>query len=184
MEKLKDGTPVYSYEEAKEVYKNLAVPKIMADEAILLLLASTRKPIFGRTVMIKELFLLQEEVLKKHFRTVDDMRFVPYRYGPYSFRVAQLLEEMESIRLIERRGRKGTNDEKFSISERGMQHFSRIINKMPPEVLEEIRARRMGWDELGRDGLLRYVYQHYPEYKERSELKEKYKEITWGRGRG
>lgn len=186
MEKLDDGTIIYDYNEAKEVIEKIGKPKITATEAILLLLSSTKKPVYGRTLLFKELFLLEKEILEMELGKdeIDKMQFVPFRFGPYSFRVGHLLDELELLGLIERRGKRNTRAESFSITEKGEKLISGLVRALPDGLLDQIRKLRIGWDELGTDGILRYVYQHYPEYKERSDLKEKYKTITWGRGRG
>lgn len=183
MRELEDGTIVYTREEAKVILDKIAAPKINAAEGILLLLAVTDKPIYGRIKLFKELFLLEKEVFNKN-SYLEHMQFVPYRFGPYSFRVGHLLEDLEMLGLILRKGKKNTGDESFSITEKGRKYIARLFDELPKDLLEEVKKRRIGWDELGSDGILRYVYQHYPEYKQKSELKEKYKTITWGRGRG
>jgi len=186
MEKLEDGTIIYSLQEAIQKFKECKPISLTAVESILLLLGSTGKPIHGRTLLMKELFLLQEEVLKKHLQNIppEDMRFYGFRYGPYSSKVGKLLEELELLGYIERRGKKNTREESFSITDKGKRYIQRTLEQLPESLINEIRKHRIGWDELGIDGILRYVYEHYPEFLDRSELKEKYKGLTWGRGRG
>lgn len=178
-----DGTIFYSYERAREVFEEIESKLLIVSDPILILLYShAEKPIFGRVQMIKQVFLLTREVLNEN--EVQDAHFVPYRYGMYSFLVGNALTNLEFSGYIERRGRKNSKLEQFHITEKGKQCISEVFNSLPKALQEKIREKRKGWDQLGYDGILRLVYQKYPEYKEESRLKERYKPIIWGRGIG
>jgi len=186
MKVLRDKTKLYTFEEALQIYEGIKPPRLTSTEMILLLLYSTNKPLYGRTLFMKELFLLKEEVLKNHYgnESLEDLHYVPFRFGMYSFKIGKLVEELEFAEYVERRGKKNTRDESFALTEKGREHARELLDRIPEDVLDKVRLCRTGWDELGTDGILRYVYQHYPQYTDRSELKKKYKRITWGRGRG
>lgn len=178
-----DGMIFYSYKRAKEVLDKIQRKRFTITDSILLLLYShAERPIFGRVQMIKQLFLLTREVLNED--EVQDANFVPYRYGMYSFTAGNTLTNLEFSGYIERRGRRNSKLEQFRITEKGKQYIARIFDSLPQAIQEKIREKRKGWDQLGYDGILRLVYQKYPEYKEESRLKERYKPIKWGRGIG
>lgn len=180
---LPDGTIFYSYESAKEVLPQIEGKRFALSDPILFLLYSqSEKPIFGRVLLMKQIFLLIEEVLNKN--EVQDSKFVPYRYGMYSFSVGNEITNLEYSGYIERRGKKNTKLEQFRITDKGRRHISEIFNSLPEDLQKKIREKRKGWDQLGYDGILRLVYQKYPEFKEESRIKERYKPIKWGRGRG
>ncbi|MBO8182775.1 MAG: hypothetical protein H0Z28_08290 [Archaeoglobus sp.] len=184
LKELPDKTKLYSIDEFKNLLKRSPQNKILVRDAILMLLAArNRKPIYGRTMLMKQIFLLYEEILKKYGLKFQDPKFVPYRYGPYSFAVMQVLEDLDFAGYIKIEGRKNSRKERFMLTEKGL---SEIINKfrtLDDKVQREIEEKRIGWDQLGTNGILRYVYQNYPKFKEKSELKEKYKEIEWGKGK-
>ncbi|MCW3990778.1 MAG: hypothetical protein NWE88_11975 [Candidatus Bathyarchaeota archaeon] len=180
---LPDKTIVYSYEEANKRLKNIIKKKISVSDVILVLLYShSSKPIFGRISLMKQVFLLIEEVLNKG--EVQDAKFVPYHFGMYSFTVGASLTNLEYSGFIEQRGKKNTKLERFFITTKGERHISSIFNEFSYELQNTIREKRQGWDQLGYDGILRLVYQNYPEYIDKSQIKERYKAIKWGRGRG
>jgi len=183
VEKLPDGTVFYSYDYSKEVYKNIVKKKfILSDIVLMLLYSQFKEPICGRVSLMKQLFLLIEEVLNKE--DVQNANFIAYRFGMYSFSLANVIENLDYLGLIEIDGKKNTKLEKFYITEKGMAHISKKYGELDPELQVIIRYKRKGWDQLGYKGILRLVYQKYPKYKEKSEIKEKYKAIKWGRGIG
>lgn len=178
-----DNTKFYSYEKAREVFNEIERKELAVSDVILVLLYShPEKPIFGRVSLMKQMFLLTREILDQ--KKVQNANFIPYRYGMYSFVVGNALTNLEYSGLVESRGKKNTKLEQFYITEKGQKKISRIFDSLPENLRETIREKRKGWDQLGYDGILRLVYQKYPEYKEESRLKERYKTIEWGRGIG
>ncbi|MBA2858284.1 uncharacterized protein YwgA [Methanococcus maripaludis] len=159
---------------------------ITVKDMILILFYSCKEiPIFGRIMFFKELFLLYEEILKNEKNLeVQKPEFKPYNYGPYSFDVADILEQLEWNEIIKRRGIKNRKTESFRLTEKGMLEIEEKFEKLNPELKEKIRSLRRGCDELGTDGILNYVYLNYPDYKEKSKIKNRYKEIIWGQGKG
>ncbi|NPA75264.1 MAG: hypothetical protein GXO25_04195 [Euryarchaeota archaeon] len=88
---------------------------------------------------------------------------------------------------IIRRGKRGTRKEMFLLTDKGKKRYEEIKMKLKnkyPELLEELKLKRFGWDELGTDGILKYVYQHYQGYLDKSKIYKKYEPIQWGKGRG
>ena len=178
-----DNTSFYSYERAKEIFNEIKRKKFTISDVLLLLLYShSEKSIFGRVSLMKQMFLLTNEVLDK--TDVQDPKFVPYRYGMYSFVVGNELTNLDYSGYIERRGRKNSKLEQFRLTDKGKKRISGTFNSLPNPLQETIKEKRKGWDQLGQDGILRLVYQKYPEYKEESPVKERYKSIEWGRGVG
>jgi len=154
----------------------------LPDVILYLLYAIHDKPIHGRIAMMKQVFLLIKEVLGES--NVEDAKFVPYRYGPYSFLLTHVLSNLEYDGLIKITGRKNTASEKFSLTDTGKMIAKRKFTKLPKKFRDMTLDRRKGWDEDHIKGLLAYVYNKYPEYAEKSNLKNKYKSISWGRARG
>lgn len=183
--KLSDETEVFSYKEATAVAKKRKVPDLLVRDLILLLLYARKdKPIYGRTMLMKQVFLLFEEILRKYNLKVQNPKFVPYYYGPYSFTVAKVLEDLSFAGYIKIEGKKNTRKEKFMLTNQGLREIDKKWNKLDENLRKEIEKHRIAWDQMGTDGILNYIYTYYPEFKEKSKIKDKYKEIKWGRGRG
>ncbi len=141
------------------------------DVIVLLFGVNPKIPIETRTAFYKELFLIYEEVLKKpevsQYIYFSDPEFVPYVYGPFSFTVASDLGELLYINAIRKDGRK--NDERFTITDAGMEIFGRLedesLGKQPLDwLIPYIREKRRGWDQLGRSGLMARMRNYYPNY--------------------
>ncbi len=104
--RLPDGSIAYTMERAVEEQKKIKPVEYTASDLILLLLPSQDKPIVGRTLLFKELFILKKEVPAEE--DVEDCKFVPHCYGPYSFYMAFKVREMSGMGLIEVSGAGGT----------------------------------------------------------------------------
>jgi uncharacterized protein YwgA len=180
---LPDKTRIYSYERARQVFKTLERPELtVADVILLLLYAHKDKPIYGRISLMKQVFLLIHEVLDE--KRVQDPKYVPKRYGMYSYLVANTVSNLEFADFLTRKGKKNTKTESFRISEKGAKYAASIFQSLPDSVQQKIIESRKGWDQWGREGLLRYVYREYKEYKDASVLKNRYAPILWGKGNG
>lgn len=157
----------------------------LRDAVLMLLYAQKDVPIYSRISLFKEVFLLYEEILKKYSEQyfIQDPKFESYKYGPYSFDLAEVLEQLHWSGYIEISGRRNSRVESFKITPKGEKEIREKFENLPAEVREKIIQMRKGWDQLGVDGILRYVYQKYSNYKSKSRLKDKYREIMWG-GRG
>jgi len=167
--------------------KNL-VKKYSAEDIILWLLYSNEKEIFGRISLFKQLFLLWEEVIPFDIKNETiDLKFIPYKYGPYSFFIADVLENMYFNKIINIRGRKNSISETFSLSEKGIfmcnKSIERIKERSKDSFLKELAKKRITWDTLGNRGLLQLVYVKHSEYKENSLIKSKINTNIWDTGR-
>jgi len=182
VERFNDGTVTYSFEEAKKVLATLKPKKFtLADAIMLILYAQPDKPIFGRILLVKEIFLLTNEVLKDE---VQDGNFVPYHYGPYSFTLGNILSNLEFAGYVDRTGKRNSRLEHFKLTSKGKEVAAKIWDKVSPSVQIEIQEKRKGWDQLGVKGILKLVYKNYPKFAKESYVKGRYKAISWGRGIG
>ena len=187
---IKNRNPVGKiYRSPKRLVEELKKFDLSIEDLVILLLGVTEDnaPVYGRTLLVKEIFLTIQEVLTKHSIKFQDPVFVPYKYGPYSFNLIDAVESMAMRGYIVRKGKRGTRKEMFCLTDKGREVYKKLkdkISKRYPEFLKDLKEKRIGWDELGTEGILRYVYQKYPNYTERSKILEKYKPIQWGQGRG
>ena len=166
--------------------QEVETPEIAIEEFIMFVMGLVDKPIIGRIVLFKEIFLFYDK-LKDRLR-IQDPLFFSYKYGPYSVLIAQVLDMMEFAGLIIRQGRRGSRKERFELTERGKEIAKRLIEKLKRKIGEEemvnLIKMRKGLDQLGTKGILRYVYQNYPSFRKHSEIADKYKTIKWGVGIG
>jgi hypothetical protein len=144
---------------------------VTVKEAIIVVLgASKEHPIETRTLLYKEIFLFYKEILEKiHSRNISftDPEFVPYKFGPFSFRVASELGNLVYGRFVEKSGIK--KNESFKLTKPGCSLFSQIECKFSQyaelnNALESLKRKRPGWDQLGREGIMKRVEKLYGEY--------------------
>jgi len=183
--RLNDGTEILSYKDAISIAKKRKTFNLLVRDLILLLLyAKKDKPIYGRTMLMKQVFLLFEEILKKYDLKIQNPKFVPYRYGPYSFTVAKVAEDLAFAGYIKIEGKKNAKKERFIITDEGIREIEKKWKRLSESLKKEIKNHRISWDQMGPNGILKYVYTYYPAFKVKSKIKDKYKDIKWGRGKG
>lgn len=157
-------------------------------DMIMWLLRSSDKEIFGRISFFKQLFLLWNELIPPDMRRfVNDPMYIPYNFGPYSFFTADIMEELNINGIIDVSGRKNSRLEKFSLTEKGKMIADESIERIPiefrDEFINELKERRIAWDQIGNRGLLDLVYNRYPEYAAQSVIKNKINKNIWDCGR-
>jgi len=176
-----DKTKIYDYATAQKIFPKLKTKKFSRTDLVLILLYAQKKSIHGRILLMKELFLLYNRILKIN---TQDPKFVPYRFGPYSFHLTDLLTTLNVDGYLQVKGRKNSNSESFSLTDKGQKNAKKLFNKLSKSQKDEISIKRKGWDQLGTEGILNYVYTHYPIYKAKSVIKNRYKDVIWGKGTG
>lgn len=154
----------------------------LRDVILFLLYAHPKRPICGRIMITKQIFLTIKEVLGD--AQVGNPRFVPYRYGPYSFTLTHTLSNMKYDGFIDVNGKKNTQSELFLLTDRGIKTAAKKFNTLTKTQQNMLIDKRKSWDQLHQKGILAYVYDRYPEYTSRSSISHIYKSITWGRGTG
>ncbi len=141
-----------------------------AEDWVLALLAVVDRPIYGRLMLVKEIFLLAKEIDPKLDK---ELEFFPYDLGPYSKVLAQKLNDMVARGLIEVSSREGEDQEyQFSLTNKGRDEAQKALTSLPVNVRELLQKKRRGWDQLGYRGIVRLVYSKYPEYAGRSKIRE------------
>lgn len=178
--RLPDGSIAYTPKRAAEEYKKIKPVEYTAFDLILLLLSSQDKPIVGRTLLFKEMFIFEKEVLAGE--SVEDCKFVPHYYGPYSFYMACLVREMSRVGLIEISGAGGTAA--YALTRKGLKKARARRRAVPAGLDARMRKFRKGLDQHGATHILEAIYRRaeYAEYVVKSRVAHRYKAITWGRG--
>ena len=173
----------YTLKEAKELYDKIERPDLALDELVLLVLGLLDKPINGRVVLHKEIFLLYKELSGKGIKIVDP-QLIKYKYGPFSFDIALIIEDLARNKFINIKNRQGIKKVRYELTDKGRERANKIINyiksKSGIDYINYLRSLRKGWDQLGHEGILKYVYQNYPEYLEKSVRKKDFVHIDWG----
>ncbi len=151
----------------------------LKDQILLLLYSQKDRPIYGRTLLFKELFLFYKEMLENNEYELNAInpQFIPYRFGPFSFPLSSSLTGLVVAKMIKVSGRAKSNMETFSLTEDGIKmaklSYRRIPEKFVSEFFEILQERRVGWDQLGRAGIVRYAKAMFPKYALENRLSNK-----------
>jgi hypothetical protein len=157
----------------RDLVGGLEIEPFTAEEISLILLAATDQPIRGAISFMKEAFLLTKEVLPRFRVPIIRPKFISYYYGPYSFDLIDAWNNIEEYGHIERTGRKSTNKESFDLTPKGRKKAESLIKRLPMDLRMMLPNWRRGMDELGNDGILKYVYIKYPRYTDKSKIRER-----------
>jgi hypothetical protein len=174
----------YTLEEAIQYYNKIEKPDLALDELILLVLGIVaNKPINGRVVLHKEIFLIYKELSNAKVKIVNP-KFVKYRYGAFSFHIALLLEYLEEDRFITVTNKYSLKNARYTLTDKGKRWSDKIINELErrlgKDYINNLRRLRIGLDQLGHEGIIRYVRENYPEYYDRNARKRDYADMDWG----
>lgn len=152
--------------------KKLELELTPEDAILILLYANKNKPITGRLMFVKQIFLLVKEI----FPFLDKkLRFYPAQFGPFSVPFAKSIDRLIKEGYI--KAEYSINDignelHRFTLTEKGMHRASQSFNKLPPKYRDLIVRKRKGWDQLGYTGIVRLAYAKYPEYTIYSKIKD------------
>lgn len=139
-----------------------------ADDWVLaLLLANNRKPLHGKLMLVKEMFLIAKEMVPD---LDSELQFFPYDLGPYSKVLAERVDALVKEGLVEVEGSGG--DFIFRLTPEGERQAQEVMSKMPEELRSLLERKRRAWDQLGYRGIVRLVYTRYPEYTGKSRILE------------
>jgi len=131
-------------------------------KAVLATLQLVGKPL-GSVVLTKLVFLLRHEGELSSVAGFYD--FVPYRFGPYSFALTH------DLAALKRHGYAEENDNTWRVG-RFVATDRDWIAELAPRIVKAIRFVLSKRGNLDRNQLLQHVYQEYPWFVSRSELKD------------
>jgi hypothetical protein len=151
--------------------------KYSLSDVILFLLYSDNRPIQGKTKQMKEVFLVLQEVLNE--QNVQPIKFEKHKFGPYSELVEYVIDQLLFSNYILTRGKKTSNDFSIEITPKGREYIKDKFNKLPIHIQKRLKRKRYEWDTLTSKGILKLVYEHYPEYLENAVLKKRYERLNW-----
>lgn len=175
----------------RDYEKEKNVEYVIPEDVILSLLYASDKPIINRTVMMKEVFLAYEDVLKKLTREeketikIVNPQFFGYKFGAFSYKIAEVIGLLVGSGLIEKTGRAKSVNEQFKLTEKGKKAIEMALSKSATKHLktltEILKDKRKRWDQFGREGIINYTYKLYPKYAEGSKIKNRYSVTIWGK---
>jgi len=170
---------------------------VEVDDAIVLLLGAPAKApalrdrIEGVTRLEKLVFLLQQETKLGELLT-EDPKFESHNFGPFSAKIYQAVETLAAANLLEDSAQLSPSTEdsweaeevvgaaqgdryatrNFTLTDRGRRYYAALIKDLPrstESTLEEFKAR---FGALPLRQLIRYVYKKYPDYTDKSLIKD------------
>lgn len=106
--------------------------------------------------LIKYLYLIDIEFYKKHKRTLTEIEWVRYKFGPYFFAMPTIMKSSLGFEYIEK-----PNENGFSRTFRPTKHndISRIVDFSTEKMIQKIIEK---WANVKLDELLKHVYDTGP----------------------
>lgn len=165
----------------------------LAPDLVLLLLRAGEPStssgfINGITRLEKLLFLASKE--QEIDKLVEDpFVFRPYHYGPYSKEVYEAVELLEEAGLVQEERFLGENqldeaeelaldvseelgvERRFRLTPAG-EKVADLLASRTPEAFQRLSTVKKAYGNLSLKRLIRYVYSKYPEFAEKSVIKE------------
>lgn len=144
------------------------------DWLLALLYANNQKPIYGKLMFIKELFIAAHEIDEISENLLNTFKFYPERYGPYSHILDNALEKLKAENLIEIKEETVGSSIRyiFYLTEKGKKPAENFYNTLPKNARDKLTKLKRGAEQLGYMGILKHVYTHYPRYALASKIKE------------
>ncbi|ALL00739.1 hypothetical protein Pyrde_0689 [Pyrodictium delaneyi] len=123
-------------------------------------------PVQGRTRMMKLLFLAQDRARKRGIELDGGFEFIPYRFGPWSYEVLMVLEELQQEGLVVEEVEETSYGPRFRyfLTRRGREEAEKARQKLPPEIVEELDRVYREWAQRRLIELIAYIYKKYPDY--------------------
>lgn len=166
------------------------------DDAVVLLLGSPGGPeegiIRGVTRLEKLVFLLERETPAREWMT-ESPEFRSYRFGPFSEKVYAAADTLAAADLVTDSASEATDvsdrwesvsqlmdpgdldpytTRDFTLTERGRAYYSALLRELPPGAEEVLRAFKGRFARLPLRQLVRYVYERYPQFTDKSEIRD------------
>lgn len=130
-------------------------------------------PISGITKLQKQIFIILYEFAQENNIPSENPGFRAYKYGPYTEAIDRNIAALVDIGMVESRGRINTNHERFFLTDAGKAKGKEALDKLTPEQIEKLKDLRRDLQQFDTDGIMRYVYSHYPEFTDESIVFEK-----------
>lgn len=176
-----------------------ARPPVETDDVVVLLLGAPggaygRGFLPGITRLEKLIFLAERETPVAEWLT-ETAEFRSHKFGPFSDKVYRAVNMLAAAGLLEASAqRTDDTDERwedinvvglgsevdpytertFRLTERGMKYYAALIRELPASDPEAVlRSFKDRYARLPLTQLVRYVYKAYPQFTDKSEIREK-----------
>lgn len=186
----KTNTAMASPEPRKASARKGTAQEISQRTDFLILMLSAFRSVWGTTRVFKNLFLMGKEA-RLDIYVPDYYAYQAYNFGPYEEAIYRDIEALEKKGLIVKkhpvehpRGTieeldEGTSPEKvdaiYELTDKGKRiatELEKAAEAKDPVIMEKIRELRDKYGSLPLRDLLRYIYTEYPEYAEKSIIRE------------
>lgn len=160
------------------------IDKIDREEDLAFLLFYYSKEIEGITKLQKLLFLIEKETDFTNIYENVSFEFEPYKYGPFSEKVYDVVDFLLAIGAVEAIETRGEIDgirypedqnphagKKFVLTPKGEKICRELDEILADGTREGIDNVVETYGELTLEDLLKYVYTQYEEYTTESEIK-------------
>jgi hypothetical protein len=121
------------------------------DNILLLLTSQAQHPIWGVEMLIGQLLMSREKLLPQSEPITLQVHGKCKRM--FSRSVEKAIENLRWNGLVIARGRINTNLYHLRITEKGQSYITNLFNSLPSETRERLCDFRIGWDQLGTDGM-------------------------------
>ncbi len=151
--------------------------KKLPPQAIVLAVLAKYFQWFGETLKITKFTKIVFEVEKKVIEPIISEPLLSFKadnFGPFTEEIYDNLGFLQNLDLAEI-AKEGDITE-VSITEKGVEVFNERVGKeIPREILKMIEIIVEEYGTLNHDELLRRVYNEYPEFAEKSLVRERYR---------
>jgi hypothetical protein len=169
---------------------------IETDDVVVLLLGAPggEEPpghLDGVTRLEKLVFLVERETPVRSWVT-EMADFRSHKFGPFSAKIYKAAEALAAYGLLEDSARESDSEEDrweavnvlgaeledpyttrtFQLTERGMRYYAALIELLPPDAEEVLRKFKERFATLSLRQLVRYVYERYPDFTDKSEIRD------------
>jgi hypothetical protein len=167
------------------------------DDAIVLLLGAPSSKerqgyLEGVTRLEKLIFLLERETPARDWMT-EKADFRSWRFGPFSSKIYEAADTLAAAGIIRDSASKAANvedrwesltalmDEQdvdpyttrtFELTERGRKYYNALLQELPPDAERVLADFNTKFGRLPLRRLVRYVYERYPQFTDRSEIRD------------
>lgn len=166
------------------------------DDAMILVLGAPggKEPagyLEGITRLEKLIFLLERETPARDWMT-ETADFRSWRFGPFSSKIYEAADTLAAAGMIRDSASKATDiedrwesvtallDERdvdpyttrtFELTERGQKYYQALLSELPPDAEDVLTDFKTRFGRLPLRRLVRYVYERYPQFTDKSEIR-------------
>lgn len=146
----------------------------------------------GVTRLEKLVFLLERETPIRDWLT-EKADFRSHKFGPFSAKIYQAVDTLAAANMLRDSARQSTTSEDtweasnvigdpedldtyttrtFELTERGDNYYKALLRDLPPNAEETLTAFKRQFGRLPLRQLVRYVYERYPQFTDKSEIRD------------